>query len=207
MSAVSPRTEQNELVTTISEIAGALRHLDPGPLAELRRMKPYRVEALAPYFWRLASRHGLRPHDRWALIVKMMAILTDKGDPAKRSSPHAARSKGNGWRGLGHALCDGGDPSWPDGATPRPMQAETRFARLVAAKGNVRDELLLRAIRALAAKKPPGVGVDCVGIARLVLWPGDAEATRYLAKDYYDRLDRAELRKDADDTASAGDDE
>jgi len=209
MSTMSPRAEQNELGATIREIAGALRRLDPGPLAELRRMEPNRVEALAPYFWRLASRHGLRPHDRWALIVKMMAILTDKGDPTNRSSPHVTRSKDNGWRGLGHALCDGGDPAWPGGAAPRPMQPETRFARLVAAKGKVRDELLLRAVRALATKKPPSVGVDCVGIALLVLRPGDTEATRRLAEDYYDRLDREEDKnaKHTDDTAAAGDDE
>jgi hypothetical protein len=39
------------------------------------------------------------------------------------------------------------------------MQPETRFARLIAAKGKVRDELLLRTVRALAAKKPPGIDV------------------------------------------------
>jgi CRISPR system Cascade subunit CasB len=92
MNTISPRAEQNELGTTISEIAGALRHLDPGPLAELRRMEPDRAEALAPYFWRLASRHGLRPHDRWALIVKMMAILTDKATRGTRpTAPHPTR--------------------------------------------------------------------------------------------------------------------
>jgi CRISPR system Cascade subunit CasB len=207
MCATNPQAEQKDPVTTVAQIAGALRDLDPGPLAELRRMEPDRGEALAPYFWRMASRHGLRPTERWALIVKMMAILTDKGDPANRASPHAARSKDNGWRGLGHALCDGGDPSWPGGTTPRPMLSEARFARLVAAKGKIRDELLLRSVRALAAKKPPGAGVDCVGIARLVRWPGDTEATRRLAEDYYNRLDRAEYRQNADDTAAAGDDE
>ena len=82
------------------------------------------------------------------------------------------------------------------------MLSESRFARLLAAKGKPRDDLLQRAIRALAAKKPGGAPVDCADISKLLLFPGDPRTTRKLAEHYYARLDRAQ-KKDADDNDSS----
>ena len=64
--------------------AWALQRLEPGPLAELRRM---RDPTGAPMFWRLAARHpktiGCREQQsEWMTIVRILAILSDRGDPA-----------------------------------------------------------------------------------------------------------------------------
>lgn len=176
-------------------IGRTLASLDPGALAELRRLSLEGDEPGAPYFWRLAARHDFGGGDRlrtWARIVQIMAILTDKGAPEGKRSPHEAASKENGWRGFGHALCDGSDTAWGIGtANPRPMLSEQRLARLLAAKGMMRNDLVERAVRALAANKPPGAAVNCTDIARLLLFPDNPDHARKLARDYYARLDRA----------------
>ena len=172
-----------------SAIAAArmLQHLDPGPLAELRRMD---VEAGAPAFWRLAARHPdtigrLNQHKRWIQIIRILSILTPKGDPAQRRPLHAPR------RRLGEVLCDGGDRSWPPqgGGTPRPMLSEHRLGQLLAARGDQRGVLLERAARALARVWVPGNGVNVVDIAWTLLNPGEG---RFLVEPYYRRLDGAE---------------
>jgi CRISPR system Cascade subunit CasB len=196
---------------TICAIGQSLAALDPGPLAELRRMTDKGDDAGASYFWKLASQHGFRrdQEPRWARIVRMMALLTEKGRDEKKASPHEPRGKDGKWRGLGAALCDGGDPSWPGtDAKPRPVYSELRLARLLAAKGDTRAELLERAVRLLASKKPSGAGVDCVAIALLLLEPDNPKHTRDVARDYYARLDRAERQADDDTSANStsGDD-
>lgn len=201
MSMLNPKPpEANWPGATVADIGHALASLDPGPLAELRRMSFDTDHPGTPMFWRLVNKYQLHGKEKpWANIIQMMAILTDKGDPEGRLSPHAARNEANGWRGLGHALCDGGDLAWGAGESdPRPMLSETRFARLLAAKGKTRGDLLRRAIRALAAKKPGGAAVDCADIARLLLFSGAPRTTRKLADHYYARLDRAQQR-DSDD--------
>jgi CRISPR system Cascade subunit CasB len=193
----TPKPSENTwLGTTVAEIGHGLASLDPGPLADLRRMSFDTDHPGTPMFWRLVNKHQLhRQQERWARIIQMMAILTDKGDPEGRTSPHAPRSEANGWRGLGHALCDGGDVSWGAGESdPRPMLSESRFARLLAAKGKPRHDLLRRAVRALAAKKPGGAPLDCADIAKLLLFADDPNVTRRLANHYYARLDRAQKR-------------
>lgn len=190
--------------STIAKIGETLACLEPGELASLRRMSLDGEDSGAPYFWRLASRHHFGGPERtavWARIVQIMAILTAKGSPDDKGSPHTPRTKASGYRGLGHALCDGGDPSWGQGETdPRPMLSELRFARLLAARGPMRTDLMERAARALAARKPDDAGVDCADLARLLLFDGNPEPARKLARDYYDRLDRATSRGDADDS-------
>ena len=166
--------------------ARMLQHLDPGPLAELRRMD---VQAGAPAFWRLAARHADtigRPyqHERWIEIIRILSILTPKGDPAQRGPLHDPR------RPLGEVLCDGGDRSWPHGGAPRPMLSEQRLGRLLAARGAQRGVLLERAARALARAWVPGSGVNVVDIARTLLNPAEG---RHLVEPYYRRLDGAEL--------------
>ena len=167
--------------------AAMLQHLEPGPLAELRRMDR---ETGAPAFWRLAAKHpdtiGRQDkQEQWMEIIRIFAILTPKGDPVQRPPLY---DRG---RRLGEMLCDGGDPSWPkDGGTPRPMFSEQRLAQLMAARETQRGVLLARAARALARSRVPDSGVNVVDIAMVLLNP---EEGRQLAKPYYRRLDRAEL--------------
>lgn len=202
-----PLVDRRPLRDTIFEIGRTLAGLDPGALADLRRLSLDGDRAGAPYFWRLADRHSFATDARleiWARIVQIMAILTDKGAPEGKRSPHEPPTSQDGWRGLGTALCDGGDPAWGRGETePRPMLSELRFARLLAARGALRAELLERAIRALAVEKPPGAGVDCTDLAWFLLDPDNPSHTRKLARDYYARLDRAGRADNAttDDTA------
>ena len=169
--------------------AAWLQRLPPGPLADLRRMT---AEAPAPQFWRLAARHPetIGRDDReseWVAIIRMLAILTEKGDPGNRSPLHDPK------RRLGEVLCDGGDPSWMPGASqsPRPAFSERRLAQLMAARGEQRAVRLERAVRAIASGRGSGArsGVNVVDIAYAVLKPHDM---RPLAETYYRRLDRAE---------------
>jgi hypothetical protein len=169
-------------------IAGTLRRLDPGALATLRR----REDATAtPAFWRLAARHDglVRRPETWGPIVRALAILTPKGAPEDRPELH------DGARKLGTCLCDGGDPDWHRGTAPRPMLSERRLAQLMAARGPQRAVLLIRAIRALGAKKPADAKIDVADLAWTFLNPDPAR----LARPYYVRLDRAEAQKDTTD--------
>ena len=164
----------------------------------------------APYFHRLAARHDLRgnqSHERaWARIVQIMAILTEKGRNEGKHSPHTSRTQ-ESRRGLGTALCDGGDRSWPQpGKSPSPLFSEQRLARLLAAKGEMRATLMERTARMLAAKKPASTGIDCVGIADFLLRPDHPDPVRRIARDYYARLDRAQYSAATDTDAAPGDD-
>jgi len=162
--------------------ARTMQHLDPGPLADCRRMDG---QAGAPAFWRLAARHpDTIGHPgraaEWMAIVRILAILTPKGDPANRPDLHDAK------RRLGAVLCDGGDPAWTG---PSPVFSERRLAQLMAARGPQRAVLLTRAARMLARSRSSDSGVDVVDIALTLLQP---ENGRRLAESYYHRLDRAE---------------
>ena len=161
--------------------ANAVQNLSPGSLADLRRMTQ---KAGAPAFWRLVARHpdtiGLpKDEESWIEIVRILAILTPKGDPASRSSLH------NPKRRLGEVFCDGGDPDW---IGPRPLVSELRLARLMSARGPQRADLLRHAARMIAHSRRD-VGVDVADIALVLLQPTDG---RRLAEPYYRRLDRAE---------------
>lgn len=168
--------------------AKRLQHLPPGPLAELRRMTE---EAPVPEFWRLAARYpntigNRKQYSEWAAIVRILAILTEKGDPARRRPLHDRR------RSLGEVLCDGGDRNWApsDGRPPRPVFSERRLAQLMAARGPQRAVLLTRAARSLARSRDPSGGINVVDIAYTLLAPDNR---RQLAEPYYRRLDRAEF--------------
>ena len=159
--------------------AHALRLLDPGSLAELRRMEP---GIAAPAFWRLAARYpgsiGARTGE-WVEIIRILAILTPKGDPEGRPALHDAN------RALGAVLCDGGDPGW---SGDRAALSERRLAQLLAARGPARMVALTRAARALARSRPPQAGLDVRGIAWAILNP---TGTARIAEQYYRRLDRS----------------
>jgi CRISPR system Cascade subunit CasB len=198
------------LSDTVYAIGRTLAGLDPGPLADLRRMSLVGYDSGAPYFWRLVARHGLHgDHQRtWARIIQIMAILTPKGRDENKRSPHEPRRKANGWRGLGTALCDGGNKQWPPPReAPRPAYSEQRLARLLAAKGETRAALMERAARVLAAKKPVDTGTDCADIAHFLLFDSDPGHVRKIASDYYARLDRAMRNDDKTETENTtGDD-
>ena len=170
----------NPIGSAARAAAAMLQHLAPGPLAELRRMQR---GAGAPGFWRLAAQHpstiGSRVDD-WIAIIRILAILTPKGDPSSR--PHLHDDK----RRLGAVLCDGGDPGW---SGTNPVFSERRLAQLMAARGLQRAVLLERAARAIARSRAAGSGIDVADIALLLLWPDDG---RRLAEPYYRRLDHAE---------------
>ena len=168
--------------------AKRLQLLPPGPLAELRLMTE---EVAAPEFWRLAARHpdtigNRKQYPEWTAIVRILAILTEKGSPARRRPLHDRR------RSLGEVLCDGGDQKWPPpgGGLPRPVFSERRLAQLMAARGPQRAVLLTRAARALARSRDPSGGINVVDVANALLAPDNR---RQLAEPYYRRLDRAEL--------------
>ena len=164
-----------------------LQHLPPGPLAEIRRMTE---EDPAPGFWRLASRYpnsigSKNKQLEWISIVRILAVLTEKGEVSRRRPLHDNRNR------LGAALCDGGEPSWPGSSSgdPRPVYSERRLAQLMSARGRQRAVLLERAARILARNRSPGVGINVVDIAYALLNPNNPQD---LAAPYYRRLDLAE---------------
>ena len=172
----------NSPAQAVLAASSMIQSLDPGPLAELRRMKQ---GSCAPAFWRLVARHPetigqLDRQETWMTIVRIFAILTPKGPPVDRPKLHDSR------RRLGEVLCDGGDPSWTG---PRPMFSERRLAQLMAARGSQRAVLLERALHALSRSMPFGSRVNVVDVAYALLAP---ENGRLLAEPYYRRLDRAE---------------
>ena len=171
--------------------AEMVRHLDPGQLAELRRMNG---ETGAPAFWRLAARYPSTigqesKQKQWIALIRIVPILTPKDDPATRVHLHDPN------RRLGAVLCDGGDRSWPpnDGGKPRPVFSEHRLAQLMAARGTQRGVLLTRAARTLARSRTEESGINILDIACTLLAPDNG---RHLAEPYYRRLDRAERAVD-----------
>lgn len=169
--------------------AYALRALQPGPLADLRRMES---EAGSPAFWRLAAQHpdtiGLKLLE-WAEIIRILAILTPKGAPEDRPPLHDPT------RRLGAVLCDGGDPAW---SGDRPVLSEIRLAQLLASRGPARIVALTRTARMLARSRPAAAGLDVRGIAWAVL---DPKGSARIAESYYRRLDRAEAARTKEPTA------
>jgi len=112
-----------------------------------------------------------------------MALLTHRSPDGKgHVSPH------NGKKGLGAALCDGGDPAWKPGPEARPALSELRLARLLNSHGKTRRDLLLRAIRMLARAGTP---VNCADIAFFILEVNGDRPARHIAASYYRRFDAA----------------
>jgi CRISPR system Cascade subunit CasB len=191
--------EPQSLEQKIFDLSGQMLALDPGPVAKLRRMEP--GEHGPPAYWRLAAKCGFLngDADRWMQIVKIMAILTPKGErdgTGESDKLHQVKYKlGNGelWRGLGAVLCDGGDPGW------RPQNSETadgvvpqkRLARFLAMPADQRRDALERLARTIARTRQRDCGVNCIDIARLILASDPKPTLQKLARDYYQRLDSA----------------
>ena len=180
-------------------ITGMIKVFGNGEMAALRRLDG---GAPVPAYWRLAARHPVLGDQRstWMPIVQALAILTPRGQPGDRGELHDPKRK------LGTALCDGGDRGWPGGispgGSPRPLVSEQRLAQLLAARGNQRSVLLLRAVRALAAHREPNVGLDVCDLAWRFLDPDPAP----LAAAYYVRLDRAERARTSETSERTQDD-
>ena len=187
-----------QLSDKVDCLSKELHRLDPGPLAELRRMSVYGPGTAA--YWHLAGRCAFLtgPADRWMRIVKIMAILTPRGEPGGRPPLHDPK------RSLGGVLCDGGVRGWPDSESrkPHPFVSEARFARLLAQRPEQRPETLERLARMLARQRDPQMGVDCVDIAALVLGTGGAASLQRLARRYYQCLDRATRKSTQQETAA-----
>ncbi len=168
----------------IGKLSTAMHPLGTGDLAELRRMAPDGPGC--PAFWRLAGECGFIEEanrtDTWMRIVKIMAILTPKGERTSASPVHDSKQR------LGAVLCDGGDPAW--NAEAQPLLSETRLMRLLA-EPQRRAETLERVARMLAANRKSGGGFDCTTIAALLLVPDSKTIPREIARAYYRRLDHA----------------
>ncbi len=155
-------------------IANSLSKAQPGELAELRRMK---TKSGARLFWQLSAQHDriANQPEKWATIVRMLALLTPTGDPETKESVHDGKCP------LGAVLCDGGGT----GPVERPLLSEIRLMRLLAARGAARLDALERAVRMLARRNQ--IKLDAAELAWAVIAP--EHATTKIAKAYYKRLD------------------
>lgn len=173
------------LEAIIEQLSRRLLRLDTGSLAELRRMETGGPGPLA--YWRLAVECGFidEPPDRWMPIVRILAVLTSKGDRLPSDRLHDPK------RRLGSVLCDGGDPGWQAGQEPRPFLSETRLARLLAAPAVSRAQAVMRIARMLAANRDRASGLDCREVAALLLFSDARDNPQKIAKAYYRRLDFA----------------
>lgn len=178
-----PEENGRTLGEAVSRLAGSMVKLDPGPLARLRRMDP--AGPGEGDFWRLAVQHELRTDDKGLLFVRLLALLTPKGDPGAHKKLHDRD------RPLGAALCEAGYP-------------ETRLLDFLALPEERRGEALERMARWLAAKGHGGV--NCVDIARL-LFSEDVRNTRRLAETYYRAHDKAQSGPDVPSKPDAKEDE
>lgn len=183
-----PEGERFDYKVAVGEIAAKMCRLGTGDLAQLRRMEVGGPGCSA--FWQLASAGGVidaAPITPWMRIIKIMAILTPKGERAKGIPLHDDRYR------LGGVLCDGGDPGWKDAT--RPFVSETRLARFLSQPPDHHGEALERIARALANRRVIDRGLNCADIAALLLFPESKTSAQALATSYYRRLDSA-LRTD-----------
>ncbi len=150
---------ESEAARRALAIAAALAAADPGEKAGTRRMGP----GGGALFWRQVARLDITPGQEadWLLFTRLVALMT----PA--SCDHSIHRSG---RSLGAAMAEAG-------------LSEQRFARLLAARGPLRNDALERAIRMMARKV---AGLDVTDLAQAVLWPDD---TSRLARSYYQQLD------------------
>jgi CRISPR system Cascade subunit CasB len=179
------------LEETIAVLSAKLLALDPGPLAELRRMEPDGVGT--SMFWRLVATLDLpvQKTDEWMQIVRILAILTPKS--AQNAS---VRLHDRSFR-FGRILCDGGNPAWPsDPQNPHPQLSEQRLARLLVTPASQRGEALERIARVLARSRSPEVGINCTEVALLLSDPNNPLPLQDVARYYYARLDQSSKAKE-----------
>lgn len=179
-----PDSRRRAIAAAAISTAREMRHLSTGAMAELRRMDAANPAAA---FWRIAVRNRIMMEDQanWVTILRILALLTPKGEPPPEGRPVLH----NAARPFGRVLCDGGDPGWqPQGDNSDGVVSERRLMQLLATRGPSRAVALERAARMLAPRIQPGSGVDVAQIALALLDPGD---TATIAKAYFRRLDGA----------------
>lgn len=174
-----PEDNGQTLGEMVFRLAQSMVKLDPGQLARLRRMDPSGPGE--GDFWRLAVQHDLRADNKGLLLVRLMALLTPKGEPGANKKLHQRN------RPLGAALFEASYP-------------ETRLLNFLALPVAKRGESLERMARWLAAKGHDGV--NCVDIARL-LFADDVRDARRLAESYYRAHDRAQTKPDSEEDEAA----
>ena len=174
------------------EIAGEIagRNFSPGDRAALRRMDLDNPDAAA--FWRLLAPRGqlgCPPLERkWALILNGIALMTPT-----ISRETGGRSAHDGATPVGRALFLGGGTQRAKG-----FYSETRFNRLLTARGSMLRILLARMFRMLAATD---VSFNWREMAQFILNEDYDEeraedARRRMARDYY----RAERQNSGEST-------
>ena len=153
-----------------------------GDLAALRRMNPESPDAAA--FWRLTARfdvlRGAESERRWGLILHGIALMTKTaGEDAIGRSAHERRVA------VGRALFNGGDST-----RTTAFYSESRFNRLLTARGPMFRALLSRMFRMMATSDQ---GFDWYQMAQFILSEGDRaeRARRTIARDYYWAENRA----------------
>ena len=152
-----------------------------GDLAALRRMDPESPNAAA--FWRLTARYdvlrGEEAERKWGLILHGIALMTKTGGDTIGRSAHV--------RGLpvGRALFTGGDVN-----RTTAFYSESRFNRLLTARGPMLKALLARMFRMMAATDQ---GFDWYQMSQFILSEGDRaeRIRRSIARDYYWAENRA----------------
>lgn len=178
-----PEENGQTLGEMVVHLTRSIVKLDTGQLARLRRMNPEGPGE--GDFWRLAIQHNLRTDSRGLMLVRLLALLTPKGEPSEQKKLHD-RDKP-----LGAALYEASYP-------------ETRLLAFLGLPFGKRGEALERMARWLAAKGHGGV--NCVDIARL-LFSEDVRNTRRLAETYYRAHDKAQSGPDAPSKPDAKEDE
>lgn len=161
-----PDDEKQKLSEVIFKLSQRMARLDPGSLARLRRMDPEGPGETE--FWKLALDCDLGTDARHQMLVRLLALLTPRGDPGIHKKLHD-RS-----RALGTVLAETKFP-------------ETRLMRFLALPFGRRGEALERMVRWLAQKGHDGV--NCTDIAALLL-SDDDRAARRLAETHYRAVDR-----------------
>ena len=168
-SGSAPRTD---IDATIIRMAGRIKHLEPGPVASLRRDPLAGAGSAA--FWQLLAENDIRAHGeflaRWATVIHGIAILTPKGGDHNKASAHS------GGRPMGTALFEAGI-------------SHQRLARLLSATGQMRRDQVVRTCRRLAAKE--AVQFDLRTLAKFVLYESEG-AARWIARKYYTAAAKAE---------------
>lgn len=156
-------------------LAKGLARLDPGDLARLRRMDPDGHGEAA--FWQLEAELDLPGQpEEWMRFVRMLALITPRGDPraGKPSAHHPSRA-------LGSVLAEAGF-------------SETRLLRLMERAPDARADALERMVRFLGARG--GGAVDCREIYWLLNGHGP-ESFRCLAYAYFRTLARIDSKGEA----------
>lgn len=163
----------------------AAENFNRGDLANLRRMDPDTPDAAV--FYQLSAKYNLSGSfemtRKWALVMHGIALMTQTSSEDATSRAAHVRSMS-----IGKALFTGGDDSRTSA-----FYSESRFNRLLTARGTMLRTLLARMFRMMAATSQ---GFDWYQMAQFVLYDGydDERANQIrqnIARDYYWAENRA----------------